>query len=78
VRAINKEGEKFIYLRQKFPRISKAKIKEAIFVGPQVKQLFQYSNFRNLLNFADRRALEANENVCSNSPHTMPWGATCS
>ena len=39
VKALNKEGEGFDYLRQIFPHISKAKIKEGNFVGSQVKQL---------------------------------------
>ena len=37
VKSINKEGEGFDYLRQKFPLISEAKLNECIFVGPQVK-----------------------------------------
>jgi hypothetical protein len=66
VKAINKEGEGFMYLRQKFPLISEAKIKEGIFIGYQVKQLFQDPNFRNRLNSAEQRAWEVFENVCSN------------
>jgi len=37
---MNQEGEGFYYLRQKFPSIREAKIKEGIFVS-QVKQQFQ-------------------------------------
>jgi hypothetical protein len=64
---MNKEGKGFIYLRQKFPCISEVKIKEGLFVGPEVKQLFQDPDFRNQLNSANRRAWEAFEKVCSNS-----------
>ena len=53
---MNKEGEVFEYLRQKFPRISETKIKEGIFVGPQVKQLFQVADLKNKFNAAERRA----------------------
>ena len=56
---MNKEGEVFEYLRQKFPRISETKIKEGIFVGPQVKQLFQVADLKNKLNAAERRAWDA-------------------
>jgi len=38
-----KEGEGFDYVRQNFPLICEPKIKEGIFVGSQVKQLFQDS-----------------------------------
>jgi hypothetical protein len=55
----------FDYLRQKFPRISEAKINEDIFVGPQVKQLFQEFDFKNKFNGTNRRACDAFENVCS-------------
>jgi len=37
VKAMNKEGAGFCYLRQMFPRISDAKVKEGIFVGPQIR-----------------------------------------
>jgi len=37
VKAMNREGEGFRYLRQMFPRISDANIKEGIFVGPQIR-----------------------------------------
>jgi hypothetical protein len=47
VKATNKEGEGFGYLRQKFPLKSETKIKEGIFVGPQVKQLFQHPDLKN-------------------------------
>ena len=50
---------------QIFPCISEAKIKEDIFIGPQVKQLFQDRAFRNQLNSAKRRDWETFENVCS-------------
>ena len=40
VKAMNKEREEFAYLRQKFPRISEAEMKEGIFFGPQTKHLF--------------------------------------
>jgi hypothetical protein len=53
---INKEGEGFDYLRQKFPCTSEARINNSIFVGPQVEQLFQDPNFKNKLNAANRIA----------------------
>jgi hypothetical protein len=66
VKAMNKESKEFDYLMQKFPRISEAKIKEVIFVGPQAQQLFQDFDFENKLHAVYRRAWDACENVCGN------------
>ena len=40
VKAMDKEREEVGYLRQKFPKISKVKTKQGIFIGPQITQLF--------------------------------------
>jgi ABC-type transport system involved in Fe-S cluster assembly fused permease/ATPase subunit len=40
VKAMDKESGGFAYLRQKFPKVSEAEMKEGIFVGPQITQLF--------------------------------------
>jgi hypothetical protein len=34
VKAMNKYGKDFEYLRDKFPKLSDAKLKEDIFIGP--------------------------------------------
>jgi hypothetical protein len=36
---MKKDGPVFLYLQQKLPRLSEAKIKEGIFVGPQIRKL---------------------------------------
>ena len=36
VKGMNKEGQAFRYLRNKFPKIIDGKVKEGIFVGPQI------------------------------------------
>jgi hypothetical protein len=66
VKTINKEGEGLIYLRQKFPRMTEAKIKEGIFVGREVKQLCRDTDFGNELNSAGGRDWQAFGNACSN------------
>jgi hypothetical protein len=38
-------------------------MKEGIFVGPQIKQLFKDHNFSTELNTTDRKAWKAFENV---------------
>ncbi|GBN11926.1 hypothetical protein AVEN_98215-1 [Araneus ventricosus] len=40
VKALDKNGPAFEYLHEKFSRLSVAKIKEGVFVKPQIKQLF--------------------------------------
>jgi len=66
VKVLNKEREGFDYLRQKFPCISKGKIKESIFVSPQVKRLFQDPDFKNKFNAAEKRTCDTSENVRRN------------
>ena len=66
VKAMNKEGERFELLGQKFPPIIEAKVREDIFVGPQVKQLFQDPHFKNKLNTVERTAWDVFGNVWSN------------
>lgn len=44
--------------------MSKAKIKESIFVGSQIKQLFHDPTFKNKLNAVNKVARDAFENIC--------------
>ena len=41
VKAMDQNSAGFMYLKNKFPRISDAKIKEGIFVWPQIRALIQ-------------------------------------
>jgi hypothetical protein len=52
---MDKKREGFPYLRTKLPKISEAKMKEGIFVGPQIKQLFKDHDFSTELNATERR-----------------------
>jgi hypothetical protein len=63
---MDKERTGFAYLWQIFPKISKTKMREGIFVGPQIKQLLEDHDFSTKLNATDRRAWEALENICRN------------
>ena len=49
VKAMNQEEADFIYLREKFPRLSEAKLKESIFIGPQIRDLIKDEYFGKLL-----------------------------
>lgn len=42
-------GKSILYLKEKFPRLSDAKIKEGVFVGPQIKKLMNDSDFDKTL-----------------------------
>jgi len=39
VKAMNQEEAAFTYLQEKFPRLSEAKVKEGICIGPQIENL---------------------------------------
>jgi len=49
VQAMNQKEAAFTYLRDKFPRLSEAKLKEGIFIGPQIRNLFKDEYFDKLL-----------------------------
>ena len=53
---MDKTGRGFEYVRNKFPNVSDAKIKEGIFIGPQIKQLMQDKQFDDDLNETERNA----------------------
>ena len=40
-KALDKEGQCFMYLRKQFEKLSDAKIKEGIFDGPQIRKMFK-------------------------------------
>jgi len=46
---MNQEEAAFTYLREKFPRLSEAKLKEGIFIGPQIRDLIKDEYFDKLL-----------------------------
>ncbi|GBM20654.1 hypothetical protein AVEN_230240-1 [Araneus ventricosus] len=50
VKAMDKAGDGFNFLKTEFPRLSEAKFKEGIFVGPQIRQLFKDSTLMKHLN----------------------------
>ena len=46
----------FEYVRNKFPNVSDAKIKEGIFIGPQIRELMQDKQFDEDPNETERNA----------------------
>ncbi|UYV67571.1 hypothetical protein LAZ67_5001254 [Cordylochernes scorpioides] len=66
VKAMDRNASGFAYLKQKISSISEAKIKEGIFVGPQIRELQQDGNFQNSLNEVEAEAWNSFRNVCKN------------
>lgn len=44
------------YFKTKFPQTSDTKLKEGIFIGPQIRKLMKDASFNVKLNRAERRA----------------------
>ncbi|UYV66246.1 hypothetical protein LAZ67_4000972 [Cordylochernes scorpioides] len=66
VKAMDRNANGFAYLKQKCSSIFDAKIKEGIFVGPQIRELQQDGNFQNSLNEVEAAAWNSFRNVCKN------------
>ena len=56
---MNQEGEAFKHIQEWFPKLSEAKVKGGISVGPQVKRLMQSDSFLEKLSVVERRAWES-------------------
>ena len=52
VKAIRSNSDAYSYLKELFPRLSEAKLKEGIFIGPQVRKLIKLTSFREPEKFA--------------------------
>ena len=65
VNASHKNGADFQHWSSMFPGLSTAKLKEGIFVGPQIREVLKDTDFEELLNLKELRAWEAFKSVCS-------------
>ncbi|GBO20763.1 hypothetical protein AVEN_221116-1, partial [Araneus ventricosus] len=65
-KAMDNNGPAFKYLHETFPRLSVAKIKEGVFVGPQIKQLFRDPKFEKLLRSKEKQVWDAFYQVSTN------------
>ena len=59
IKAMNKTEADFKYSGIKFPRLSKAKIKEGVFIGPQIRKLPQNREFDQTLFGKEKMAWKA-------------------
>jgi hypothetical protein len=66
VKEMDTEREGFSYLRQKFPKIYEAKMKEVIVLGSQITELLEDQDFSTKLASTERTAWKVFQNVCRN------------
>jgi len=64
VKGMDKTGRGLEYVRNKFPSVSDAKIKEGIFIGPQIRELIQDKQFDEDLNETERKARLSFKRIC--------------
>ena len=64
VKGMDKISRGFEYLRNKFPNVSDAKIKEGLFIGPQIRELTQDKQFDEDLNETERNAWLYVKRIC--------------
>jgi len=64
VKGMDKTGRAFQYVRNKFPKVSDAKIKEGIFIGPKMRELMQDKQFGEDLNETERNAWLSFKRIC--------------
>jgi hypothetical protein len=63
IKAMDKDGAGFTYLKPIFPRLSDAKLREGIFVGPQIRELIKDEQFEEHLNKVGKAAWQAFKNI---------------
>jgi len=61
---MDKTGCGFEYVRNKFPNVSDTKIKEGIFIGPQIRELMQDKQFDEDLKETERNARLSFKRIC--------------
>jgi hypothetical protein len=66
VKAMDQDGQGFLYLQGKFPRISNAKIKEGIFIGPKIRELMKDQDFERSLNESEKATWRSFQKVVKN------------
>ncbi|GBO00377.1 hypothetical protein AVEN_24886-1 [Araneus ventricosus] len=65
VKALDREGVAFLYFRNKFKYLSDAKVKEGMFIGPQIKAVFRDEEFEKKLSETEKVAWLAFKSVCT-------------
>ena len=68
LKALDRESSATAYLAEKFPSLSQAKIKEGIFIGPQIRKIVLNETFLTHLKRKEKVAFESFKKVCDNFP----------
>ena len=66
VKVLERERNAFMYLKNKFRNLSDAKIKEGVFIAPEIRAVFQDKNFENKLLEGEKIAWLAFKSLCTN------------
>ena len=66
VKALDKEGQCFKYLRESFPSLSDEKVKQGVFDGPDVRKMVKDNQFVETMTYVERRAWNGFMNVIKN------------
>jgi len=64
VKDMDKTVHRYEYVRNKFPNVSDIKIKDGIFIGPQIRELIQDKQFNEDLNESERNAWLIFKRIC--------------
>jgi len=59
VKGMNRNGTAFLYLRQTFPLLSDAKIREGVFTGPDIRSLLRDEVFERIITGDEQKAWHA-------------------
>ena len=66
VTALDPSGETLKEIRSLFPKLSEAKVSAGVFVGPQVRQMFESESLESKMKEKEKRAWTAFKHVVSN------------
>lgn len=66
VKALDKKGRAVAFLKEKFPRISEAKLEAGIFDGPQIRELLKDAKFEDSLDSNEINAWRAFKSIIQN------------
>ncbi|GBN61762.1 hypothetical protein AVEN_8143-1 [Araneus ventricosus] len=66
LKALPKEGECFKYLCDQFLGLSEVKLKEGVFVGPDIRKMMKDENFETKIETNERKAWESFKLVITN------------
>ena len=55
VKALDKQSACFLYIAHKFPKLSNEKVKEGIFVGPQIWRLINDEQFQSMMTDVEKK-----------------------